>query len=110
MCAVPIREPAIKNASTINMRVLPPPAVNSVPDAQPPPSCMPMPKMNAPASTDSPAGDTEPRSGWPNALPPASSGKNTTHASASINICARTPAPRRSLMRTRNDEVKPNAA
>ena len=30
--------------------------------------------------------------------------------SASITICARSPAPRRSLMKTRQDEVKPKAA
>ena len=33
------------------MRVLPPPTLNNVPDAHPPPSCMPRPKMNAPTAT-----------------------------------------------------------
>ena len=110
MCAVPITEPMMKKNSVISMRVLPPPTLNSVPDAQPPPSCMPRPKMNAPAATPTPIGDTEPRSGWPKNVPAASSGKNTAQVIASISICARRPAPRRSEMNTRHDEVKPNAA
>ena len=51
----------MKNNNVISMRVLPPPTLNSVPDAHPPPSCMPSPKMNAPAATPTPIGDTEPR-------------------------------------------------
>ena len=65
MCAVPITEPTMKKNSVTTMRVLPPPTLKSVPEAQPPPSCMPMPKMNAPAATPTPTGDTDPRSGWP---------------------------------------------
>src|SRR5437660_650878 len=42
-CAVPITDPAMNAASVANMRVLPPPAVYNVPDAHPPPSCMPTP-------------------------------------------------------------------
>ena len=49
-CQTPISVPRMKNASVITMRVLPPPTVNSVPEPQPPPSCMPTPKMNAPAT------------------------------------------------------------
>ena len=43
-------------------------------------------------------------------VPLASSGKNTTQVIASISICARRPAPRRSAMNTRHAEVNPNAA
>ncbi len=109
-CAVPITEPAMNAASVTSIRVLPPPTAKSVPEAQPPPSCMPRPKMNAPTITETPMGDTEPRIVCPKSVPPASSGKNTAHVSASITICARSPAPRRSAMKTRQDEVKPNAA
>ena len=38
------------------MRVLPPPAVNSVSDPPPPPSCIPTPNRNAPAITETPIG------------------------------------------------------
>src|SRR5687767_7075609 len=110
MWAVPMTEPMMKKNSVISIRVLPPPTLNNVPDAQPPPSCMPRPKMNAPAATPTPIGDTEPRNGCPNSDPDASSGKNTAQVSASINICARNPAPRRSEMNTLHDDVKPKAA
>src|ERR1700689_5215169 len=50
----PSAEPMMKKASVTNMRELPPPAVYSVPDAQPPPSCMPSPNKNAPTRTDTP--------------------------------------------------------
>ena len=97
-------------ASVTSIRTLPPPAVYSVPDAQPPPSCMPTPKMNAPATTDNPTGDTEPRTGCPNHSPDARIGKNTRLVTASISICARTPAPRPSAISARHDDVKPNEA
>ncbi len=51
-CAVPITEPAMNAASVTSIRVLPPPTAKSVPEAQPPPSCMPRPKMNAPTITE----------------------------------------------------------
>ena len=110
MCAVPITEPMMKKNSVISMRVLPPPTLKSVPDAQPPPSCMPRPKMNAPAATPTPIGEIEPRTVWPNTDPDASNGKNTAQVMASISICARKPAPRRSAMNTRHADVNPNAA
>jgi hypothetical protein len=50
-CHVPKTEPAMKAASVISIRILPPPTVNRVPDAQPPPSCMPTPNMKAPQMT-----------------------------------------------------------
>src|SRR5215207_6723218 len=46
----------------------------------------------------------------PNSDPAASTGKNSAVASASMTIRARRPAPRRSAMKTRHAEVKPNAA
>src|SRR5450830_1116980 len=107
---VAINEPQIKKNSVTNMRALPPPTVNRVPDAQPPPNCMPMPKMNAPNTTDTPAGATSPTTGRPNNVPAPSAGKNNSTATASITICARKPAPRRSLINTRQAEVKPKAA
>src|SRR4051812_25361345 len=110
MCAVPMTEPAMKAASVASIRVLPPPAEYKVPEAQPPPSCIPTPKRNAPTTPEMPTGDTEPRSGWPNACPFARSGKNTAQVSASISICARIPLPRRSVMKVRHDAVNPNAA
>ena len=89
------------------MRTLPPPAVNSVPEAQPPPSCMPMPKINEPITTDTLTGETLPSIGWPTSVPLASAGKNNKQALPSIIICARKPALRPSASNTRNAEVKP---
>ncbi|MNP57738.1 hypothetical protein D3C76_1525930 [compost metagenome] len=48
--------------------------------------------------------------GLPNRLPADNAGKNSSTARVSITICARRPAPRRSLMNTRQAEVKPKAA
>ena len=101
-----ITEPAMKAANVTAMRTLPPPTVNSVPEAQPPPSCMPMPNRKAPAITLTPSGASaplRPRSA-------ASSGANTALAAASMTICARSPAPRPSAMKRRNALVKPNSA
>ncbi len=100
----------MKKINVTIMRVLPPPTVYSVPEAQPPPSCMPMPKMKAPTMTDVPAGCTSPVTGLPNSVPPASAGKNSTTPTANISICARRPAPRPSAMNTRQADVKPKAA
>ena len=46
----------MKKTSVTSMRVEPPPTVNSVPEPQPPPSCMPRPNMAAPSSTETPTG------------------------------------------------------
>ena len=100
----------MKAANVTSMRVLPPPTVNSVPDAQPPPNCMPMPNRKAPKTTDVPTGATSPFTGCPNRLPSARTGKNSAQAIASISICARSPAPRRSAIRTRKADVKPKDA
>ena len=100
----------MKAASVIAMRVLPPPKPLSVPEAQPPPSCMPTPKRKAPRATETPTGATAPERPWPKALPWASSGAKTMLASASIRSCARTPAPRPSTSRRRVDEAKPKSA
>ena len=109
-CAVPITDPAMNAASVASMRVLPPPAVYKVPDAHPPPSCMPTPKRNAPTTTDTPTGEMDPRTACPPMCPAPSTGKNTRHVSASISICARIPAPRPSSRNSRHDDVNPNAA
>ncbi len=50
-CQAPMTEPAMNASSVISILVLPPPTVNSVPEAHPAPSCMPMPKTNAPKTT-----------------------------------------------------------
>ena len=101
----------MKPASVTNILVFPPPTVKSVPEAQPPPSCIPMPKRKAPMTTAVPNGLTLPRIVSVNSgVPDASTGKNRAQVMASNNICPRSPAPRRSLMNTRQDDVKPNAA
>ena len=56
----PTTEPAMNASSVTTIRVLPPPTLKSVPDAQPPPSCMPTPKMKAPMTTGRPGGCTRP--------------------------------------------------
>ena len=108
--AVPMSDPTMKKSSVTTIRVLPPPTVKSVPEAQPPPSCMPMPKRNAPTSTGTPTGCTRAVQPRPERLARASSGKNAAQVTASISICARRPAPRPSAMKMRHAEVKPNAA
>ena len=97
-------------ASVANMRMLPPPALKSVPDAQPPPSCMPTPKRKAPTMTGTPAGATEPRTTWPRTDPCAIRGTKTEVVTASISICARRPPLRPCAIISRHDEVNPNAA
>ena len=97
-------------ARVTTMRVLPPPTVNRVPDAHPPPSCMPTPNRNAPTSTEVPAGAIAPPTGRPNRLPEASTGRKITLASASITICARRPAPLPPVRKLRHAEVNPNCA
>jgi len=57
-------EPTMKNSSVTSIRVLPPPAANSVPEAQPPPSCMPTPNKKAPKATEMPGGATKPLTVW----------------------------------------------
>ena len=59
-CQAPTAEPMMKKAKVTSIRVLPPPAVYSVPEAQPPPSCMPRPNMNAPAKTETPTAPYSP--------------------------------------------------
>src|ERR1700688_2307786 len=108
--AVATTEPTINAASVTIMRVLPPPTVYSVPEAQPPPSCMPIPNRNAPTMTEVPAGDTSPVTGMPKSEPAASAGKNSATPTASMTIWARSPAPRPSAINTRHADVKPNAA
>ena len=108
--AVAMTDPMMKNSSVTTMRVLPPPTANSVPEAQPPPSCMPMPNRKAPSKTEMPGGDTKPLTGWPNRVPAARKGKNSSTPAASINICARSPATRRSDTKTRQAWVKPKEA
>ena len=68
-CAVAQTLPATKKTRTSIMRLDPPPAVKSVPDAQPDPSCMPTPKTNAPNAEATPIGSTLPRTSRPNAPP-----------------------------------------
>src|SRR5690606_31793297 len=64
-CAVPISAPVIKAASVISILVLPPPTVKSVPDAQPPPSCMPRPNVNDPTNREIPIDPMAPIMTWP---------------------------------------------
>ena len=109
-CEVAITDPIQKNKSVTSIRALPPPTVYNVPDAQPPPSCMPIPKIKAPIMTDMETGLTLPLTGLPNNSPAPKAGKNSRTAKASIIICARKPRPRRSLIKTRQLEVKPNEA
>src|SRR5207248_7861565 len=66
MCTMPMTDPAMNAASVASIRVFPPPVVYSVPDAHPPPSCMPTLYLNAPTTTETPTGDTDPRTACPN--------------------------------------------
>ena len=108
--AVAQTEPAMKNTSVIIIRVLPPPAVNRVPDAQPPPNCMPMPKVNAPMADATPMGKIYPFAGRPMSRPQAMKGNVKRQARPISSICARRPAPLRSRTRRRQAAVKPKEA
>ena len=90
--------------------VLPPPTVYSVPLAQPPPSCMPIPNRKAPKATETPAGATKPPTGRPSTLPASRTGKIRTVAIASITIWARRPLPSPVRTNCRQAAVKPKAA
>ncbi len=82
----------MKNTSVTSMRAEPPPTVNSVPEPQPPPSCMPRPNIVAPTSTETPTGANAPTNGCPPRLPAASSGMMAIAATPIISICARMAA------------------
>ena len=110
MCRLAQKQPTQKNTSTTAMRTLPPAAVNKVPDAQPPPNCMPMPKMKAPNTIDHPTGATAPDTGWPKASPAARNGANKLIARASIRHCATMPEISRSTITFRYAPVNPKAA
>ena len=49
---VPATEPIIKKNKVITILVLPLPAVNKVPEPQPPPNCMARPNIKDPITTD----------------------------------------------------------
>ena len=99
----------MKNSSVTSIRVLPPPTANSVPEAQPPPSCVPMPNKKAPKAAETLSGETKPLTVWSKKVPLASTGKNNRQAVPSVIICARKPALRRSASSTRKADVKPNS-
>src|SRR4051812_41349772 len=60
--AAPKVEPTTKKSSVAMSLPLPPPSENSVPEAQPPPICMPMPKSTAPSAKPTPIGGAAPDS------------------------------------------------
>ena len=82
MCKVAINAPLIKPTSVIAVAVVPPPTWKSVPEAQAPPSCMPIQKITAPVKTDTLTGASAP----PTVSLSAKMGANNTVASANINI------------------------
>lgn len=83
------------------MRALPPPSANSVPEPQPPASCMPTPNMKAPIATEAPTGAKLPVTGRPSTSPAASAGTKSAVAAASISNWARMPSARRPSSRSR---------
>ena len=87
------------------MRTLPPPAANRVPEAQPAPICMPIPKANAPRAMETLTGATAPPT-----LPWARIGANSTMAAAIISSWAVTPVMSLSVRARRQAPVKPKAA
>ncbi len=92
------------------MRVEPPPATNSVPEAQPPPICMPTPNRNAPSAEARPIGRMFPWAFSPSAGPNAIIGKVSAQVRPISSICARRPAPRPSREKRRQAAVKPKLA
>ena len=108
--APPQKQPTQKNTRVTSMRLRPPPTVKRVPEAQPPPSCMPRPKRKAPTVTETPTGAMKPPAGRPKRLPAAMIGRKQAVVRASMIIWARSPAPRPSAMKTRQAPVKPKLA
>lgn len=104
-------EPMIKNNSVINITERPPPTAYKVPEAQPPPSCMPMPNKKAPTIKLTPTGETLPVASAPkNVVPIARIGANKEQATASMTIWARIAWPLPTEARRRKADVKPKRA
>src|SRR5690606_31235080 len=87
-----------------------PPTVYSVLDAQPPPRCMPMPHIKDLIITDVEIEQILPVTGFLNNSPAPKPGKNHNTARVSRITCPCSPRPRRSLIKTRQLELKPNEA
>src|SRR6266508_3417876 len=109
MWKVAITEPARKPTSVTASGARPEPRWNSVPEPQPPPSCMPMAKMKAPTRTETLAGASAPPASTPSPRPVASTGANSTVAIASIRSWARSPRPSPVVTSARYAAVNPNA-
>src|SRR5690625_5032946 len=101
----------MKNNRVINMTDRPLPTAYSVPDAHPPPSCMPIPKINAPTSRLTPTGETNPETSLPkNEKPNANIGANKVTATERINICDRIELQLQIDINRRNADVNPKRA
>ena len=81
-CSVPSNDPKIKKIRVINIRELPPPTVNNVPEPHPPPSCIPKPNIKDPITTETLIGPKAPTILLPNKLSPARKGAINTTAKA----------------------------
>lgn len=107
----PTVAPTMKKINVTNITVRPPPIAYRVPEAHPPPSCMPIPNKKAPTIKLTPTGETYPETGPPKKdTPNARIGANNVTATASINICARIACPLPTDVKRRNADVNPKRA
>ncbi len=96
--------PMMNPGSTVSAKLLPSPALYSVPEPQPSAICIAMPKTNAPMTTLSATGATAPLSSGCVAI----SGIDTVIARPIARNCARNPVGSRSRIQTRQPVVNPN--
>ncbi len=87
----------------------PEPTANSVPDAQDPPSCIPIPNRNAPSSSATPSGPADGAGVVPNSpVPVPMTSANRVAVAPSSTACARSPAPCPTATSCRHAELNPN--
>src|SRR5882757_6610617 len=84
------------------------PTANRVPDAHEPPTCIPIPNRNAPTTSAMPIGLVKPFGAPLRPTPVDSTTENSTQATASISMCARSATPCPTATTCRHAEVKPN--
>ena len=108
ICAAASTAPATKPRMDSSATPLPPPAPTMEPEVHAPPSCMPMPKMNAPTITDIASGRMFAAACAGSTSPAPVSSANGRAASATQSICARSPVPSPRTISARQVLAKPN--
>ena len=104
----PIAEPAMNPTSVMTTPRCPEPVAKRVPEAQEPPSCIPIPNRAAPRNKAKVIGATKPPGVVPkNPAPPEMTTLNKTTAIANITVCACNARPCPTETSWRHAEVNP---